>query len=326
MKRNLKKTAYYKLVKVFYPSGVTEGDLFGTTADQTRKSIEAELQQVANELCDGIVMRKSHFESSYTDFDPEFRFPKLELTNLDKPLVHATADGGIKLDIRVVQSLFIGSLAYAEKGSSPDDEFARPFHAQQPDPTIQLLPESQKRDLVVKALRLVEDIDQARARRLLGDLLSDDSSWFRLSDVSAMSVQLERAYWNSVRFLIAHEIGHIALGHDPDERGESPLHREFAADRFAISALTGGEGGEAVQRVQRQFLNSLIGNYDGFVIYLAYTYDLIKFHQNPSTTAAYPSPSERLAQALHHARTLEQQGVGKLEAELEEWRRRYETR
>ena len=333
MQRNLNETAYYRLVKVFYPSGVTEGNLFGTTTDQGRRTIEAKLQQLTKALCDGIVMRKSHFQSTYANFNSRFRFPKVDLTNRGDPLVFVTRNGDIRLDIRVVQSLFIGSLAYADRGSRQNDEFPWPLQAQQPVTSIHRLTEPQKRDVVVKALSLVEVIDQARPHSLLGDFFSayrnrekfDHNSRFRLSEVSFKSIGLERAYWNSLKFLIAHEIGHIALGHHRKETGVSARQREFIADRFAISVLTAGEGGEAVQRAQQQLLNNFIGHYDGFVVYLAYTYDVIKFYHDQSTTVDYPSPSERLAHAMHHSRILEQEGVRSIEVELEEWRKKYEA-
>lgn len=137
-----------------------------------------------------------------------------------------------------------------------------------------------------------------------------------LSEVSAMPEYImllnlsqkirpvETQYYGSLLFALAHEVGHVALGHLSGVY-VSCHDRELAADKFATKLL-----GESLLALSASPINVTSGNakgtmvfidqdsltrYTGFSLFFGGAYELAHFP--PSTgTCIYPSPTERLAE------------------------------
>lgn len=115
-------------------------------------------------------------------------------------------------------------------------------------------------------------------------------------------------YYGIVLFVVAHELGHVALGHGL--RDVSCFDRETAADLFAASVLGESLAAMSIREKQVYFFNaptketSVVGeylaldpedlaSYTGFSLFFDRSYELAGFAPS-SQACVYPEPSKRL--------------------------------
>lgn len=127
----------------------------------------------------------------------------------------------------------------------------------------------------------------------------------RLADSGAIIVsrELEREFLGAIRFMLAHEAGHVALSHPiaPQSCAQA-VANEYAADRYAVVVsnlaafprIPGNvlRGGVLIEPDEAQNHPS-----DGARPFFSYAYGLAGFDSRFATLAdcRYPSPEERLA-------------------------------
>ncbi len=120
MKRALQKTTFYQLTKTFYPDGTpADGGFFGRISEVDRSRMAEELQKQSDSLCGRIRAHAAEIAKEYPTFNHDFVPSRIRVTNQNRPIIKA--DGKISIDVRVIQSLFIGSLVRANLGISPKD-------------------------------------------------------------------------------------------------------------------------------------------------------------------------------------------------------------
>ena len=153
------------------------------------------------------------------------------------------------------------------------------------------------------------DRDADLDRRLAGgmELLND-----RLMEAGTiiMSKQLERAFLGAIRFMLAHEAGHVALAHPVTPVScEQAVENERTADRYAVLAsalaayrrmpgLVLRHGATFAQEVILSPLEDMVfERSDGAVPFFSYAYGLAGFDSRFETLPGcrYPEPRERLA-------------------------------
>jgi len=118
----------------------------------------------------------------------------------------------------------------------------------------------------------------------------------------------EVQYYGILLFIVAHELGHVALGHGLTN--VACFDRELAADSFAALVLGESLAAMSIREKPVYFFNaptketSVVGeylaldendlaSYTGFSLFFSKSYELAKF--GPSSTACvYPEPADRL--------------------------------
>jgi predicted metalloprotease len=105
----------------------------------------------------------------------------------------------------------------------------------------------EQKDAITKALEVVAESKKSPSGGILGDMLND--RWFDVESSAHQLQDINGVYEGAVAFILAHELGHIVLGHhnrlseslskaSPDD-AMCTLRRDFErqADVFALFVL-----------------------------------------------------------------------------------------
>ena len=148
-------------------------------------------------------------------------------------------------------------------------------------------------------------------RSVWGDLYGKPSSkggldWHEVSRIYKELNNLVVRYDAQLLFLLAHEVGHVALGHfssnpvrarleDADDACKERRELEVAADLYATALITLATPGNAADDFFGVFGGTRVG--EGFETFFKYTYDYAGFKspKRAQVCSKYPLPAERLA-------------------------------
>src|ERR1035437_4395468 len=316
MKANLSKSYLFKSANRFYPDGVP-GNVtnFPQLGPKQKQEIQQELAGLNNSL--STLHSRFHNElSNYFGGTLKSSFnSRIEVRNTGTPIAHSEPDGTIIIDVKVAQALFRGSVVDSYTHESVFSA-ARPLHE-----SASVNTNGSIEQLALKALmKDVESIRKLKTHFLLGDMVAvlkedTDAAWFDAADVAMRSQQIQLDYVGTAFFLLAHERGHLALGHfekleqafggkdwndlpEPERQKYCQMRTdcENQADRYAALLLS-------TLQVQSQgamiaFGPDMFGlsGLSGFEAFFNYSYDYGGFLDAVNAAVCdYPSVKERLA-------------------------------
>jgi hypothetical protein len=321
MKARLQSTYLYTSIKRFYPDGVPAdpATVYPRLDGRSLRAIEAELQALSTFLVERHGSRRGALEVLFKQPPAPAPKPRFVVERTLQPTAFSSPQGEITIDVRVLQAVFRGALI-SNGGSASDRLDTAPVDAGsnaasspagRVDPDLQT---EHQRKLIQSAVDLVRQIDQTRGQSMLGDLVGVmrddgfDSPWFRMSDLMMKSQRLQVTYSGAVLFLMAHEMGHIALGHhrtntllqketpesqrtDGSRYCEQRRELEFEADAYALVLLTQTIGETALVSAMgmNMFGQDDISGYDSF---FRYGYPLAGF-EGSGSHCTYPTAVER---------------------------------
>jgi hypothetical protein len=190
---DVKRSTVCRVSDAFYP-----GDVRRSPEQLIESATDAEISKLLIEVRAAQEFVVSTYRVSRSDASKYFTraLPKslsigASIKKLNEPIARTqrTQKGGtIQIDIRVLHSLFRAGLAAI--GSETEDE---------------QIDEFLKRKARLRA---------SKGRSLLGDIFDDDLN--RISQISDLAFDLngiDATYSGAILFMIAHETGHLALGH-----------------------------------------------------------------------------------------------------------------
>lgn len=317
LKEQLTSSYLYRSVKRFYPEGAPAdpATVYPTLDGQQLREIESELQAMSSLLVQRHQERRAVLEFVLKRPVAAASAPRFVVERTLRPTAFSSQEGRITVDVRVLQAVFRGALLSA--GGATDDSFGT--NAASADGFKVVDPEQQtqrQRELIQAAVELTREIDRIPAKTMLGDVAgmlgrdSLDAPWFRMSELTLRSQRLQWTYAGAALFLMAHEMGHLALGHhamlarlqsetadagrtDNSAYCQQRRDLEHEADAYALVLLTRGLGDTAAAAALPIDMFGLDA-ITGFDSFFRYGYPLAGF-DGGGGQCAYPTAFERHA-------------------------------
>ncbi|REJ85082.1 MAG: hypothetical protein DWQ36_14465 [Acidobacteria bacterium] len=282
-KKAITDSASYRMSEVLYPDADS-----ATSAQRLAKKRLKELDRQLEAAVTGLI---AEYESQIGPMSEgmgtalqRIEEVRVEVTDEGAPVVYVDPDRTIHVDFKVAQGFFAGSLVEGMQGR---DFFGRPKNDLGEDPS--------DAELLAAFLELRQSIDAQKSRTLIGDIFSDDP--FAMQEFAEDLDRVDTRYRGTLYFLLAHELGHLALGHFDPGWSASVRDTELQADDFAVRLMV-----SALRPVIIQ--NSLLGgffgdesetpNLVGFLDLFRYGYQRAGFVAGDVPDDAYPSAMERL--------------------------------
>jgi hypothetical protein len=340
MKRNLEASFLFRSASIFYPHGVPSNPelLDPSIGRDTVRQLERETRRYVAALEQYHRARRDRIGQ----FNPRATaqpLPEVRLIVVEtgQPISRAELNGDITLDVTVLQAAFRSSLISGIRNASEPSVS---------EPTLSPLPNrhgnATEAELLAEFLDLVKNIREAPCHTLVGDLASAvssdslDSPWFKFVEFAEQSERIDRAYRGTVLFLVAHELGHLALRHPPiTEVTESECARfdaqELEADCYAAFLLSDLFRATAVSSLfalggedHHTGLSSYMGGNDFFEV----MYSLAGFDRPASAKSClYPAKATRLAAVNGVADRVAAEVATEVEQKLDEqFRKAFEDR
>jgi hypothetical protein len=217
---DVKRSTAFRVSDAFYPGDVRRSaeQLIASATDAEMSNLLVEVRAAQRFVVSTYRAGRSDASKYFSRAFPQSLSIDASIKRLDKPIARtqATQKGGtIQIDIRVLHSLFRASLAATGDGSEDEqtDEF----------------------------LKRKARLRTSKGRSLLGDIFDDDAD--RISQIGELVFELkgiDATYSGAILFMIAHESGHVALGHlaaiPQTCAGRQAVEGE--ADRFAAFLIT----------------------------------------------------------------------------------------
>lgn len=316
--RKAQTSFLYSSTAIFYPDGVPQrmtelpplgpAQLAAIRSDLERQLylLEAELSRDAP-LISAVMGRK---------LIKVGKLP-LYLVHGNAPMAESLSDGSIVIDVRVVQAMYRGILLAAV--GHPWDEQNESTSEQQQKRALATLIAAQKRYLSESPIPAVQSIREAH--RVLREhpasemSAAEDMLNQELEDYGALSMSTTASdeYDDALAFILAHELGHIALDHFRRlKAGEPRPALEEEADRFGALLVVLTRNREdhpdwlypnSVPKVPYHVYRIANGGFcseeitympTGHKVFFAYGYALAGFDTlGPAVAAAYPPLDER---------------------------------
>ena len=224
---------------------------------------------------------------------------ELALGNYGSAICRVDAKGRLLVDSRVMFAMFSASLRESKR-----TEIRRPLttttHEEDADSSV---------DLVNGFLGDVERVKAAKGGKALHDLLNGGSDLMEMDALSAAAERTNLIYTAAWLFVIAHEMGHVALGHftEPGVEKDCSLFtdRELDADRYAAivgATVTGGYAIFDAIGLEDYPALDLARGYEVF-LGLAYSRSGLGVFE-PRGECAYPDPDSRIQAAREVVRKI----------------------
>ncbi|WP_295762636.1 hypothetical protein [Undibacterium sp.] len=321
-----KNTYLIKSSKLFYPNGIPEDPdyLPPLTDDQLKQIqnlIEARLNVILKTHASHLRLIKVQFPTAIS----ELPAIKVIVLKADRPTAGTEMSGRIYIDARVVQSVYRSVLLIALSpdtktvGKTDKKATERNLFAQftefrkELDGVSPLLPLSQITAIASGERQSngsgVLDVVASGIAGLMNAKLKD-------SELVGTSMAMEEIFLGSLEFLMAHEVGHLALKHFPVTNiCFTAIERENEADKYAVlnnslahfdslpkvvmtydgwGKISGGPG-----RLENQGVLS-------FAHFFGFAYELAGFDSMISAQLGcqYPSPEQRFLTVEFFATTI----------------------
>jgi hypothetical protein len=314
IKKKIVKSQFYKDAALFYP-GEEVGDP-RARPPITRDNLGSLQRDLENSLELVLRLHEAHRATLANYFgDAAAGLPRANVvvTDNDLPEAQTTASGEIIIDVRVLQSMLRAALLTAYEVEvllyRLRTEADAPAHGFSPEEEAIALDA-----FLSKRARF----DQTPGRSVIGDLMDSEPQqasgsgpldWFEMRDVTREFGGIAVRYDTQQFFLLAHEVGHIVLGHfgpdpfivtdrehDPgDDDCSERRAMERAADVYAAILITWATSANAVDDFLGVFGGTKVSA--GFETFFSYAYDYAGFNGAGSAPACvnYPPPAQRQA-------------------------------
>lgn len=219
MKKQLTQSFLYKSARMFYPQGVS-----GSPEDLPpldRKAV-ASAEQSYQAILRAIGLRHAR---QHEHMSALFGRPLVaridarvmvddQLYSRGLPLARMEADGTLLLSTKVAQSMYRTAILYGMSSSEPGG-----VRFMSGDIEMFGKRAESEREMIGQFNQMMDKAQGLKGRTLVGDLVSGfgdddlDGPWFQMAELVQMSTEVENAYYAPISFMIAHELGHLALGH-----------------------------------------------------------------------------------------------------------------
>jgi hypothetical protein len=313
MKRMITESQFYRDAALFYPNGeVGDPEEIPPLKSENLRSLQRDLE---NTLKLVLRLHKAHREVLSTYFgDTAAELPQATVlvTNRDLPEAQTTSSGEIAIDVRVLQSMLRAALltAYELEIQLHRVRTGAEFSAHRFSPEEEAIAIN---TFLSKRMRF----DQTPSRSVIGDLTNADPlrpsdsgplDWFEMRDLIKEFSGIAVRYDTQRLFLLAHEVGHIVLGHfglnplrvtdrenDPEDNCSGRRAFERAADIYAGILITWATSPNAVDDFLGLFGGTTVNK--GYETFFSYAYDYAGFETADGTRVCvnYPPPAQRLA-------------------------------
>jgi hypothetical protein len=303
MKRKLESSFLFTSLSIFYPDGVPLDPRTLPPINRRRESAINETYTA--HLKQTLQLHRTVASDLGVLFDrpiPKELRAKLHVESdegrRNVPRARMEANGDLVVSTKVAQALFrtaivlgmqsgeIGGPRFMDEGEPlPDDSVER------------------ERALIQQFNELVAKTRAAKGQTVVADVFEGfgdeelEGAWFTMADLAMTSNVVHQHYNAPIRFLIAHEVGHLALGHfsqqaPATDRACYMLERE--ADLYAIALVAYWPDLQQADELAKQFVADLLPW--GHEEFFSTTYDLAEFAPAAgSASCAYQSAAERLA-------------------------------
>jgi len=313
MKDMISESQFYHVSKLFFPDDKVNNTHSIPTLDAEQLDfLQADLEKTLRLVLKLHNANHKKLRRYFGDNLLQSPEANILLTNLDLPEAQTVASGEISIDVRVLQSTLRSALlnAYQVEIDLHRIKTGADFSAQKYT--------AEEENIAVNTfLKTRKQLEQTPGRTIIGDLRHTDLKasqtgqldWFEMNDVIKEFNKIEVRYATQELFLLAHEVGHIVLGHfepnpfvvtdkenDPDVDACS-LRRslERAADIYASILITISTSGNVQADFLGMFGQSKVSS--GFDTFFSYAYGYAGFQnaEGVQRCNVYPSPEQRLA-------------------------------
>ena len=317
MKQTVIKSHFYRDAALFYPNEVMgDPEEIPPLSPQQLHSLQRDLEKTLKLV---LQTHKAHREVLSTYFgDAAAELPQASVlvTNNDLPEAQTTSYGEITIDVSVLQSMLRAALLTAYQVEiqlhrvRTNTEFsAHGFSLEEEAIAINTFLSKRAR------------FGQTPSRSKIGDLMNSNSLRSSNSgrlDWSGMHALVKEFNGVAVRydiqqlFLLAHEVGHIVLGHfgpnplivtdhenDQEDNCSGRRAIERAADIYASILITLATTPNAMDDFLGLFGGPKVS--EGFETFFSYAYDYAGFINADGTLICvnYPPPAQRLTVIRH---------------------------
>ena len=259
MKRDFQESYLYTSVKRFYPEGVPDdpSQIYPELDGKYLIPIEDELTELIQFISTAHKSKQSIISNTFKPLTKSDVEPIVQVRNTGRPDALSSPNGEITVDVRVLQGIFRGALLSPNLGKSMVG-FLLGRSAKKPyDPERET---AEQRKEIQEIVGIVNEVDSLQGNYSVASDLWDLSTsksvvaepWAKMMSIKVQSDDLQLAYAGAILFLVAHEYGHIVLGHHaeeeklradypPDAHGENSLYckrrRQFELDADAYAFL-----------------------------------------------------------------------------------------
>lgn len=234
IKEDLTSGFAYQTAELLYPSGSmpNSAEDFPELSKRQVREVQKNINEYADQLNTELGQNRSWIATqvqSSLHTDSEI---KVRVTNRGVPITRINSDGEVEIDVKVVQGVFRGSLVeglresrFATFGGSSSSNSAKSDD-----------------ELLRSYLEVRDDINSTPGRGAVGmifEMFDDEDSWGDLIDFRESTSSVELKFTAAIFFLVAHEMGHLALQHleNPSQSQEEFTNKELQADQFAAYLL-----------------------------------------------------------------------------------------
>lgn len=325
MKRKITESEFYRHAALFYPNQelVDPREIPPLNSEQER-SLQDDLGQTLKVV---LRLHKAHDEvlrAYFGDEAAELPEATVRVVNNDSPEARTTQagdpnSGNITIDVRVIQSMLRAALLTTY-------EVEIMLYCFRTDVECSAEDSFEIEAIAINTfLSKRTRVDQTPDRSVFGDLMNDDMpsslaemremdadigplDWFEMRDVVKEFGGIDVRYDVQQLFLVAHEVGHIALDHfgpspiivtdrenDPEDGCSGRRAKERAADIYAGVLITFATPRNALADFLGAFGGTQVSA--GFETFFSYAYDYAGFAAGRTTPTCvnYLPPAQRLA-------------------------------
>jgi TPR repeat protein len=230
MKNALLNSFLFKATDVFYPLGTRQASDFPQISESGLNFLQTGLQETLKSVVDLHARNADAIAQLVNRRVPATVQAAVVIDNLNQPIAQGVVNEKgileIRIDVHVLQATFRGSLLAASKDSRIL--------------SLDSTPEEKKSDdqLIVDFLEFKQQVAQAKAGSVFGDTFhGDHDRWSKMVDLADQSNDVQMTYVGTLMFIMAHELGHFALGHHHHDCDPSHCERfsqdELEADHYA---------------------------------------------------------------------------------------------
>ena len=302
IKKRLLDSTLFHTFNAFYPDGVVRFpyDKFPESNGVAVRYLQSQIQDVIAGLERFAAIDNdelSRWSGKNLQKQPRLQ---LELGNYGSAICRVDPKGRLLIDSRVVFAIFSASL----RESRRTDVLSSLMPTAPEDAT-----DPSSVDLINSFVGEIERVKAAKGGTALHDVINGGSDLMKMDALSAATERTDFVYAAAWLFVIAHEMGHLALGHTADRGHEEDCStfsaRELDADRYAAivgASVTGGYAiFDAIGLENYQALE-LARGYEVF-LGLAYRRSGLGVFE-PRGECTYPDPESRIQAAREVVRKI----------------------
>lgn len=311
MKKKVLESHFFKDAALFYPDEkLGDPEEIPPLKSKNILSLQHDLEDTLKDIFRFHKTHQQTLRSIFRDAVEGVPQATVIVTNNDLPEAQTTSSGEITIDVRVIQSMLRAALLNTYK---VEVQLHR-INTNSEISAHNFSPEEEK-IAINTFLSKRSRFNKTPSRSLIGDLMKTDPltpsssgsyDWFEMNKLIEEFDDIALRYEVQRYFLLAHEVGHLVLGHfgpapflltdkerDPEDDCAERRALERAADVYAGTLITLATHDYAMKDILGLFSRSKIS--DGFDTFFSYAYDYAGFKNTDGSQSCinYPPPEQR---------------------------------